>query len=201
MEHKKMSSIVFSMLLALSLMTSLGFALSNTYYAKTVVYFNVPSDATFSIAMPSDYASGTDITGESEGGATATDWVSFNYSSGDEATLQEPYQLGSAGNTQVGTAQPIFLIDNTGNTASQFEIYVDSAMPSGVELYVNATCGSCTSPLETLTVMGVAEGSANVLTTSLATTGDYLNVSMYSNTTGASDGVSSRTVYVKSTAV
>ena len=200
MEHKKMKSFLFSMLLALALMTSLGFAASSTYYAKTVVYFNVPSDATFSIAMPSDYASFTSITGTTEGGATATDWISFNFSDGTQAALQEPYQLGSAGNAQAGATQPIFYIDNTGNTAEKFEIYVDSSVPSGVSLYVNATCGTCTSPLTTLTLMGVAEGSANVLTTSLATT-DFLNVTLYANTSAAADGISSRTVYLKSTAV
>jgi hypothetical protein len=82
----------------------------------------------------------------------------------------------------------------------QFTIYLGSASPTGITVYVNATCETCSSPLSGLNVMGVTEGSANTLTTSLANT-DFLNVTLYSNVTGATGGITSRTIYIKSTAV
>lgn len=195
---KKILSIITAIMVGLTTVIVPTLAASNVYYAKTTVYFNVPSDATFSIAMPSNYASWTQIVGTTEGGATSTTWISFNFSSASSGTLVQPYEAGASGDAQNGALEPIYYIDNTGNVNEQFKIYLGTATPSGVALYVNATCGSCTSPLTTLTAVGVTEGSANTLTSSLANT-DYLNITLYGNTSSATAGETNRVIYIKST--
>lgn len=175
-------------------------AVSNNYYAQTLVLFTVPSDATFSISMPSNYASWTTITGTSDyPSATATDWISFNYTSVPQATLQEPYQLGAAGTKQVGAATPIYYIDNTGNTNEQFDIKINQTMPININLYFNASCvGSCGTTTTTLTDMTT---SYQALATAV-TTSSYLNVTLFSNTSaGVTTGTSQRYIAIRSTAV
>jgi hypothetical protein len=193
------TAITTALIAALLLGLPLASAASTTYYAQTTVVFNVPSDATFSIAMPADYGSWTSITGTVEGSATATDYISFNYSSVPQAALQEPYQLGSSGNAQNGAASPIYYIDNTGNTDEQFDIKLNQSMPSNVELYFNATCvGSCGT---------VQTAEAQISTSyqqlaSAVTTSSYLNVTLWSNvSSGASAGETDRVIYIRSTAV
>ena len=186
--------------LILALSIPIAFGASTTYYAKTTVYFNVPSDASFSIAMPANYGSWTSVTGTTEGGATATDWISFNFTNVPQATLQEPYQLGVSGNNQAGAAKPIFYIDNTGNVNEKFEINLSTAVATGIGFYFNATCtGSCTTPTTTLTEF--SSGNYQQLVASLPTT-SYLNITLYGNTSSsAAAGTTSNTVYIKSTAV
>jgi len=184
-------------ILATLLITPTVLAASTTYYASTTVYFNVPADASFSITMPS----GTTytITGTAEGTATSLNWISFNFTNVPQSTLQEPYELGDSSKAQQGALIPIFYIDNTGNTDEKFEIRIDSAEPSGIYLYFNATCtGTCTSPTTSLTRITT---SYQPLVASLPTT-SYLNVTLYANvSSGATAGETSRIIYIRSVAV
>ncbi len=192
--------ILVAMISLLAMMPMVSFAASTSYYAKSPVYFTVPSDATFQIAMPSDYTSFTAITGENEGAATAVNWISFNFSTVPQAALQVPYETGASGNAQTNI-KPIFYVDNTGNVAESFKIYVDASLATGLTMFVNATCASCTSPLTALTVVGVTSGSANTLTTSLANT-DFLNITLFANaSSSAASGTTSKNIYIYSTAV
>lgn len=191
---KKLLAVTLAVFFGLSIFgLPIALGASNTYYAKTLVYFDVPSDASFSISMPSDYNSWTSITGTTEGTATSTDWISFNYTSATNATLVQPYQLGAGADAQDGSAVPIFYVDNTGNVNEQFDVKLNDTEPTGIELYFNATGG--TSPTTTLTRITT---SYQMLTTSLSTT-QYLNVTLYSNVTGALGGVTERDVYIRST--
>jgi len=192
---------ILILLIALLAIPSIVLAASTSYYAKSTVYFLVPSDASFSVALPADYTSFTAITGTNEGGATALSYISFNYTNVPQAGLQQPYQLGDNTKAQNTTSnKPIFYIDNTGNVPEQFKVYIDSSTPTGVYIYVNASCGTCTAPLTVLTAVAVS-ASTNTLTTSLANT-DYLNITLFSNTSsGAVAGETSRTFYIYSTAV
>ncbi len=176
-------------------------AASSSYYASTVVYFNVPTDATFSISMPSDYGSWTQITGTAEGTATATDWISFNFSNVPQAALQEPYQLGAAADAQSGTAKPIYYIDPTGNTNMSFEIKINESAPTGVEVYFNATCdtgGACGTVQTALLAMSTSYQTA----ASEVNSTSFLNLSTYANTSGAAvAGITAKKFFIKSTAV
>jgi len=196
MANKKSILLV---ILAMPFILPLAYAASSVYYAKSTVYFNVPADASFAIAMPADYSSWTTITGTDETGATAVDWISFNFTNVPQSTLQEPYQLGDSANAQSGPTKPIFYIDNTGNVNEKFEIRIDSSLPTGVEMYFNATCtGTCTNPTTDLTAIST---TYQTLVDSLPTDA-YLNVTLYANVTStASAGQSSVLLYIKSSAV
>jgi len=177
-------------------------AASSNYYAKSTVWFNVPSDATFSIAMPSDYTSLTAITGTTEGGATAVNLISFNFSATPQAALQVPYQAGASANAQATNLKPIYYVLNTGNTAEKIESYLSAQPSAGIAIYVNVTCsGTCTSPQTALIAANTTTGSPNTLTTSLGSN-EHLNITYYANTTSAiASGQTSLTLYIKSTAV
>lgn len=201
--RKKILTILTAMLL-------LGFpivlAASSTYYGMTTVYFNVPSDATFSISFPDDYTSWNAITGETEGGATdlsSSDWVSFNFSAVPD-TWAEPQHLGVAANIQAGITKPIFFIDNTGNVDEQFELYWATTLPAGIEVCGNSSCtGTCTSPgtISACTEIGVGEASESTFASTI-TNSEYLNITLYGNVTaGTAGGETSETIYIHSTAV
>lgn len=175
-----------------------AYAASTSYYAQTTVYFLVPADASFAIAMPANYENWYTITGTSENSATATDWISFNFTNVPQATLQEPYQHGASANSQQGASKPIFLIKNTGNVNERFEIKLNSTLPSGIFMYFNATCTGCSNPRTALTAISTSYQS---LVDILPTNG-FLNVTLYANiSSDASAGETSRTIYIKSTAV
>jgi hypothetical protein len=136
-------------LLALSsflLILAVAFAASQNYYAVTMVYFNIPYDAAFRIAMPSTYTY-QDITGVDYNSATATSpaWISFNFTATPQAHVQ-PYAGGISGDSQNGITKPIFRYDPTGNTPIRISINLTS-IPAGIAVGVNGTCdGPCTNP-------------------------------------------------------
>ncbi|MFC1712689.1 hypothetical protein ACFL6S_03410 [Candidatus Poribacteria bacterium] len=154
------------------------------------------TDATFSIAMPSDYTSWTAIAGTSEGAATATDDISFNFTDIPE-NEREPYQGGDDATAQNGAEQPIFRIDSTGNVAIDISLRFSSAPLAGVTVSSNGTCeGTFTS----------CEATAQEISTSyvlivdeLSQTDSYANLTMYANlSAGTADGVSAPyTLYIK----
>ena len=196
---RRMATMIASLTAALLLALAPAYAASNNYYAQTLVIFNVPSDATFSIAMPANYGTWTSITSSSDyPSATATDWISFNFTGTTQTTLQEPYQLGDSGDKQDGAASPIFYIDNTGNTNEQFDIKLNQTEPTGIQLHFNGSCvGTC----------GTVQTGIKQATTSYAqiasavTTSSYLNVTLYANVSGGTSGTTLRYLAIKSTAV
>lgn len=189
--------------LVLSLLTIPGVYAATNYYASTVVYFNVPSDASFAIAMPADYTSFTDITGTIEGSATATDWISFNFTNVPENWV-EPYQHGVSSDSQAGITKPIFYIDNTGNVDEKFELYWAGSLPTGIAVCGNSSCtGTCSDSgtISTCTEIGENEGSATTFASTIKTD-EYLNITLYANvSSGTAAGQTSQTLYIKSTAV
>lgn len=189
------TNMILTSLLATMILSGAALAASNTYYAKTTMYFNVPVDATFQIALPADYTSFTAITGTNEGAATATNWISFNFTGVPQAVLQEPYQLGVAANTQNSAAKkPIFYIDNTGNCNEKFEIKAAGALPANIAVYFNATGGQ--TPTATLTALttGYQTLEANMDNTK------FLNVTLFANTSaGIATGTTTQDIYIKST--
>jgi len=188
--------IIVLSLVALLLSISLAIGASNNYYSKTSMYFNVPGDATFSIAMPSDYGSWTDITGTTEGGATVTNWISFNFTEVPQSNLQQPYQLGNSANNQNGATRPIMYIDNTGNCNEKFDIKLVGSLPSNVFVYFNATGG--TTPTTTLTLLTT---SYQQVVASLSTT-QFLNLTLWANTSaGINVGQTTQDFYLRSTCV
>jgi len=195
-----------AILIALLLGMPIVLAASTTYYAKTTVYFNVPSDATFSISFPDDYTAWNSITGTTEGGATdlsTSDWISFNFTNVPENWV-EPYHLGASANSQSGITKPIFYIDNTGNTDEKFELYWATSLPTGIAVCGNSSCtGTCSSPgtLSTCTSIGVGSASATTFASTIKTD-EYLNITLYANvSSGAAGGETSEVIYIKSSAV
>lgn len=199
---KKQIVGILAVLLAL---TPAVLAASTEYYAKTTVYFNIPSDATFSVSFPDDYTGWNAISGTTEGGATdlsSSDWVSFNFTSGTENWVQ-PQHLGVGANVQAGITKPIFYIDNTGNTDVKFELYWATSLPSNIEVCGNSSCtGTCSSPgtISACTSIGVAEGSETTFASTIKTD-EFLNITLYANATGAATGETNEVIYIHSTAV
>jgi len=190
---------LLSIPIIVTLLTPIALAASTSYYAKTVVYFNVPADASFSVAMPSSYTEVT-ITGTSEAEATTLDWISFNFTDVPQSSLQQPYVLGDPSNAQNGALQPIFLIKNTGNVDEKFEIKAVS-VPSGIGFYFNATCatGDCSGATETLTEF--TAGTYQTVVSELYQ-GKYLNVTLWANVSaGTTAGQYSTDLYIRSVAV
>lgn len=181
-------------------------AVSTTYYAKTTVYFFISSDASFTVGVPNTGASGYNfsiISGTTEGGATAingsTGFISFNVTSVPTSNL-EPCVQGLSTNCQVQANNvPIFRIDNNGNVNEAFTIYAGAAMPTGLNISVNATC-------EPLTGCGtVLSGKANISTTpvSLATavgTSQFLNITLWGQIGTLSGQSAAITLYINSSA-
>ena len=187
--------MILASLLTLLMSIPIGMSSATSYYSKTTMYFMVSSDATFSIAMPSDYTSWTAITATTESG-TATDWISFNYTEIPQVTLVQPYQLGESANPQAGMTKPILYIDNTGNVNEKFEIKAAASLPTGVLVYFNATGGS--TPTTTLTLLTT---NYQTIEASMDNT-KFLNVTLYSNaTSSASAGQSNQDLVIKSSAV
>jgi len=189
-------------ILGILFLLPVAYAASSVYYAQTTVYFQIPADASFAIAMPANYGQWYTITGENEGGATPTDWISFNFTNVPQSWV-EPYQHGNQSWPQQGATQPIFYIDNTGNVDEAFYIYWGSDLPSGISVCVNSTCtGTCIDPgtISTCTSIGVGQGSATQIATTIKTD-EFLNVTLYANVTSdAAAGEVSRTLYIKSSA-
>jgi len=191
----KIKNILMYALAALTIVP-IGALAATSYFATTTMYFNIPSDASFSIAMPADYTSFTAITGTSEGAATATSWISFNTTTWPQATLQQATQLGDFAKNQTGSLVPIFYIDNTGNTNEKFEIKAAGALPTGVFVWFNATGGG--TPTTTLTALTVGYQTLEASMTNA----QFLNVTLYANTSAASaTGQTTQSLYIKSTAV
>lgn len=121
-------------------------AASQNYYAVSIVYFNIPYDASFRIAMPSSYTFQS-ITGVDYVTATATSptWISFNFTQTPQSHVQ-PYAGGVSGDSQNGVTKPIFRYDPSGNTP--IRIYINlTSIPTGIAVGVNGTCeGACTNP-------------------------------------------------------
>jgi hypothetical protein len=172
-------------------------AAATSYYSKTSMYFLVPSDATFQIAMPADYTSFTAITGTAEGSATATNWISFNFTTIPQATLQEPQQLGVAANIQNHVAKlPIIYLDNTGNVNEKIELKLVGNLPTGVQAYFNATGGGTPTAALTLMTTGYQTVEASM------TNAQFLNITLFANTSATVvAGQSTQDFYLKSTAV
>lgn len=191
--------------MAVLLTISAVFAASTEYFGKNTVYFNIPSDATFSIAFPDDFTSWNAISGEDEGGATdlsSSDWISFNFTSGTENWV-EPDHLGASANGQAGITKPIMYIDNTGNTDEKFEFYWATSLPTNIAVCGNSSCtGTCSSPgdVSACTVIGVSEGSETTFA-SLIKTNEFLNFTMYANSSSAAAGQTNEVLYIHSTAV
>lgn len=172
-----------------------GTSINTTTHTDVFFTISAATDATFAIALPSDYSSFTDITGTSEGGATAIDWISFNFTDFPE-NYCEPSQLGASADKQNGITKPIFYIDNTGNTDIDIEFKFSSSLPTGVVVGGNSSCtgtyASCTS---TLTNIGT---SYVKLVDDLSQTDSFANITFYGNvSTGATAGESSGyTLYI-----
>lgn len=161
-------------------------------YAVTKVYFNVPSDTSFTISMPSNYATNKwNITGTSEAAATETDWISFNFTQLPQPTLQQPWRLGLSAENQDGSSKPIMILQPRGNVNLTFTMYRNVSLPPNIYLYVNATCfapGYCQNVLTTLTEVGT---SPIVLATQVdwSNPNGAVNVTLWANTsTGVQGG-------------
>lgn len=167
------------------------------YLPLKIVIEGGATDATFSIAMPSNYAGWTEITGTSEGAATASDWISFNFTSLPQTGCQ-PYQAGSSGYAQNGIGTPIYYIDNTGNAPISISIRLGGSPPSGITLKANSSCvGTCTSSQSSLVTLSTSYAD---LIVGLAEASSFANISLYSDLqAGTGDGTSSLTIYIKST--
>jgi hypothetical protein len=191
-------TILLLILISALISLPIAYAASPQYYAKTTIYFNVPTDATFSVGLPSTYSL-TAITGTDETGATSVSWISFNFTAAPQSALQQPYAVGVSADAQAGSAKPIFLIKNTGNTNETFLIRADATLPTGMYLYGNATCATgCSGPTTALTAIS----TSYVSMVSSLYTNNYLNLTLYANTTSsATAGQTSVGLYINSTAV
>jgi hypothetical protein len=151
-------------------------AASQNYYAVTTVYFNIPYDASFRIAMPSSYTFQS-ITGVDYATATATSpaWISFNFTSTPQGKVQ-PYAGGVSGDSQNGLTKPIFRYDPSGNTP--IKIYINlTSIPSGIQVGVYGACdGSCTNPR--IVEVNLTQNQELSLVDSLPTT-SYFNCTLW----------------------
>ena len=161
-------------------------------------YFSVStfaSNAVFSIAMPSDYSSFTNVSGENETDATAYDWISFNFTERPQYYVQ-PYQLGNATNTQNGATQPIFLIDNVGNVNIDLSFRFESALPTGITVEGNASCSGTYTSCQSSSIE--LNTSYITLVENISYTDSFANITLYSNMSSeATPTTTGITLYIK----
>ena len=166
----------------LALMLMFAVALFNAQvvwgeYARSDVYYIVPSDTSFQVSMPDNYASYTDITGSTEDGATALSDIVFNVTS-LPSNMVQPHIEGDPASAQTSELAPIFRIDNTGNVAQKYSIRLTADEPANTDLMANATCeGTCTSSMQSPYALTTAYQE---LADDVATTG-FVNVTLYGN--------------------
>ncbi|MFQ6020694.1 MAG: right-handed parallel beta-helix repeat-containing protein [Candidatus Aenigmatarchaeota archaeon] len=156
----------------------------NLTYPETQVNITltIPISTTFTILMPTGYTCQADcfnITALTEATANETDSLYFNASTYPDYYV-EPCR--DAGNTQCqsGASQPIFLIDNTGNTNIDILIRRNATIQSGITLFANASCSGCSS---TETAETELTTSYYTFITGLTTTG-WGNITFYMNISG-----------------
>lgn len=135
-------------------------------------------DATFSIAMPDDYTSWTEITGENEATSTYTSVnISCNFTESEQDWV-EPYANYDSDYAQsTADLKPIFYIDNTGTGASDFSLRINATLPYGMNITANATCSgtydSCEATPQNISTTYVT------LVTGLSQTNSYANITLY----------------------
>ncbi|MFQ6020696.1 MAG: hypothetical protein ACE5J4_01585 [Candidatus Aenigmatarchaeota archaeon] len=161
-------------------------------FATTKVYFNIPANTQFSIAMPDTYSGAQNftITATTLAEANDTDWISFNFSTVPQSSLQQPSAAGDFSRNQSGTAQPIFWITNLGNVNITITVWANESIPSNVQWWFNGTttpggtdCGTATTALTQMS------GTAQNAITGLTYLGDCsLNFTMWANTSAGVSG-------------
>lgn len=174
----RLNKVSIITILSFLVIATVVFAASENYYARTEVYFNIPYDAAFSIAMPSayTYVNITNVTYETAT-ATSPSWVSFNFTQTPQSFVQ-PFAGGLSGEAQAGTTKPIFRYDPTGNTAIRLSLNMSGSYPTDITVYANGTCddelSGCTNPRKTYTELLVNQEITFV---------DYLSTNNYFNVT------------------
>jgi len=203
MKTKLISLLIIAGIFSLTL-ASLALA----EFATTRVYFNVPATTTFFIAMPDNYSSGSNysISGSTQASATATDFITFNFSSASQSSLQEPSVAGNFSRNQSGITRPIFYIGNTGNVNISLSMYLNETTPAGITMYWNGSttpasgCGTTSSTLTALSgtaqlIIGIGGAGTNKLP---PTSTCRLNITLYANTTTPAGGQSTANLITNS---
>jgi len=151
-------------------------------YAYTQAYFNIPSDVSFKVSLPGDGVPPYESSETSPG--TATAWISFN-TTGLPATDVQPWTLGVDGvaNRQDGSSQPIFYVENFGNTRIDFHTQIASLDPC-LDVCANSTCGdglgACTGATFYSTCSDI-EGVEQIMVNELDFTSgsNHVNITLY----------------------
>ncbi len=165
---------ILSILIFLAIVSGV-LAVSQNYYAVTTVYFNIPYDASFSIAMPTGYTVPTTITGTNYQFATATSLISFNFT--DIPSRVEPFAQGTSAYAQSGTAKPIFMYTSLGNT--NIKIYINlTQTPSGIQVEVNGACDGAGCTKNAALPLNLTGNSETRIVDSLST-GARFNCTLY----------------------
>ena len=148
-------------------------------YVYTQAYFNIPSDVSFRVSLPGDAASPYE---SSELSPPTTAWISFN-TTVLPASNVEPWTLGvnDVAHSQNGPLQPIFYVENYGNTPIDFYVQIAS-LDACLSLCANATCGDASCGTATFTdtctsINGVEAIMANELPSTDGS--DHVNITLY----------------------
>jgi hypothetical protein len=180
----RLNKVTVVTILSFLVIATAVFAASENYYARTDVYFNIPYDAAFTIAMPStyDFPDKVVVTGLSFGDATATSpsWISFNFTQTPQSWI-EPFAGGLSGDNQAGTSRPIFRYDPTGNTAIRLSLNMSGSYPTDITVYANGTCddttpANCNTPLTTATLLTV---NTEITLVNSLSTNNFFNITLW----------------------
>ena len=157
-------------------------------YAYTQAYFNIPSDVSFRVSLPGDPAGPYN---SSLASPPTTAWISFN-TTVLPATDVQPWTLGVDGvaNRQDGSSQPIFYVENYGNTPIDFYAQIAS-LDACLSLCANATCGdtSCGTATFTTTCTNI-NGVETIMVNELPYTSgsNHVNITLYGGFVGCTPG-------------
>ena len=169
----------------------LALAVSSVYFEYTQVYFNIPRDALFQIALLSGgtYTWSGSPTAITEGGATATSpvWVSFNMTT-VPAIERQPQTVGVASDIQSGILKPIWKFKNTGNCNEYYSIKMNSTLGTDLAIGFNETCdtGTCGTENNALGVYkNMTQNAVYVVANNMALNA-IINITLWGSASAAS---------------
>ena len=171
---------IISFCSVLFLIGFIGLVLADEY-AYTQAYFNIPSDVSFRVSLPGDASSPYE---SSETSPPTTAWISFN-TTALPANNVEPWTLGADDviHRQNGPSQPIFYVENYGNTQIDFHIQIAS-LDACLDVCANSTCGdgvgACTGASFVSTCTNI-EGTEAMMANELDYTSgaNHVNITLY----------------------
>jgi hypothetical protein len=183
---------LFIILIMILLASSVVFAYSSQYYGKTYVYFNIPNITAFNVTIPNNSV----YTSSASGQATADEEFNSSTPSDKNVTVRIRTSTYRQNSTVIGDVNNItnYNITNIGNTNTNITLCINASLPSTIVLWGTTTA----DPYKTPGTIPVCSSGSWIANSSLPT-GNWTQVWIWANFTGATLDSTVRMLYLNST--